>query len=259
VYDYGRHQELLMKIVALILFIVFALPSLVKADETWIIPVPDQMRPPFTYTDAGGYKGIYIDLMREIAQRIGVNLKEKTYPIVRRRELFIRGEIVITCCVNPIWRSRAEEKEVQLFSEPLHFGREVFIFPAQKSFPIPSPEALKAKSIVGIKGYTYLNEEHFGKRLDVREPEQIVRIIAADRGDTGLLQYEVAQFHASQQKVKIEFGPVNHSSPMQIRLHKSKAAYLPKINKAIADMKKDGFIDRIFKKYEKIKFPNTEQ
>ncbi len=233
---------------------LFLLPLTGKASETWIIPVPDQMRPPFTYHTNEGYKGIYVDLMREIANRIGVQLKEKTYPIVRRRELFVRGELVITCCVNPVWRSKPEEKEIQLFSEPLHFGREVFIFPHQKQFPIPKPEALKSKTVVGIKGYSYLGEEHFGKRVDVRDPGQIVRIVAAGRGDVGLLQYEVANFHANQQNVQIDFGPVHHSSPMQIRLHKSKAAYLPKINKAIADLKKEGFVERIFKKYETIEF-----
>lgn len=39
---------------------------------------------------------------------------------------------------------------------------------------------------------------------------------------------------------------------MQIRLHQSKAAFLPKINRAIADLKKEGIVDRIFKKYETI-------
>ncbi|SCA57724.1 conserved exported hypothetical protein [Candidatus Terasakiella magnetica] len=239
-----------MKKVALLLLFLVVLPFSAKATETWIIPVPDQMRPPFSYHGNNGYEGIYIDLMREIANRIGVRLKEKSYPIVRRRELFIRGEIVITCCVNPVWRSKPEENEIQLFSDPLHFGREMFIFAHQKKFPIPNPESLQSKSVVGIKGYNYLGEEHFGKRIDVRTPEQIVRIIAAGRGDVGLLQYEVANFHAKQQKVKIDFGPVHHSSPMQIRLHKSKAAYLPKINKAIADIKKEGVLDLIFHKYE---------
>jgi len=201
-----------------------------------------------------GYEGIYIDLIREVAKRIGVHIKEKTYPINRRRELFLRGKIVITCCVNPVWRSKPEEKEIQLFSIPLHIGREMFLFPNGKSFPIPNPESLKPKSVVGIDGYTYLGEKYFGTRMDVRDPAQVVRMISVGRGDVGLLQYEVANFHAKQQNAEIEFGPVHHSSPMQIRLHKSKAPYLPKINKAITDLKKEGVIKRIFKKYENFQF-----
>jgi len=141
---------------------------------------------------------------------------------------------------------------VQLFSEPLHFGREMFLFPYRKVFPIPDPQSLKSKSVVTIKGFNYKGEEYFGNRLDMRGPEQVVRMVAAGRGDVGLLQYEIAYYHATQQKVKIVFGPVHYVSPMQIRLHKSKAAYLPKINKAIASLKAEGVVKRIFKKYESI-------
>lgn len=42
--------------------------------------------------------------------------------------------------------------------------------------------------------FTYIGEKIFGSRMDVRDPEQVVRMVAAGRGDVGLLQYEVQFF-----------------------------------------------------------------
>lgn len=220
-----------------------------QAKEKWILPIPDHVRPPFSYQTDQGYQGIFVDLMQEVAQRIDVVIEEKTYPIVRRRELFVRGDLVITCCVNPVWRDKPEEKAVQLFSDPIYNSREMFLFPPQKAFPIPTPEALQNKTVVTIKGFNYLGEEHFGARLDVRDPEQIVHMVARGRGDVGLLQYEVAKYHAAVQGVDIIIGPIHHAAPLHIRLHKSKAAHMVKINKAIAEMKANGIIKQIFEKY----------
>jgi len=74
-------------------------------------------------------------------------------------------------------------------------------------------------------------------------------MVARGRGDVGLLQYEVAKYHAAVQGVDIIIGPIHHAAPLHIRLHKSKAAHMVKINKAIAEMKANGIIKQIFEKY----------
>ena len=218
---------------AALLFLLLLPWKAVQGQETWLLPVPDTSRPPFTILEAPETPGIFVELMQEIGRRIGVRMELEPLPTLRRREFFTRGLVVVDCCLNPLWRQRPDEQSVQLFSETLVRIPDIFLFPAESVFPIRNDEDLNDKRVIGILGYSYRNEAEFGERINAKSPEQMLRILNGKRGDVGILQWGVAQYYIQKLGLAIELGPAHHIAPLHIRLHRSKAEYLPKINEAV--------------------------
>ena len=197
----------------------------------------------------GDYVGFDIDLMKELGKRIGVTFKVEAAPLEDRRIKFAKGEFVVDCCLHPAWRKRAEEQAVQIFSDPIYSGLDVFIFIKGAEFPITDGwEELGDKRVAGLRGYHYKGEEAFGERIDASNQIEMLAFLSQGKADVGIMERHVASYYAHLTKKELVFGALQHRAEVSVRLHKSKQHYLNRINRAIADMRAEGVIEKAMRR-----------
>lgn len=223
-------------------------PLKVVAGDTLIMPVQAENLAPFKYWDGEEPAGIEVDLARAIAKEISSDIEFRKISIAQGRKAFEQGTITLDCCLNEIWFPRDEAKAVQLFSAPLYRLLEIWIFPKGRSFKFDSVKALKNKTVIGIKGFNYPGEEHYGKRIDGNSPLEVMEMLLAGEGDVAVLERHVASYLINKHHFPAEFGELYYAVNVSLRLHKSQEKQLPLINKAIIDLKARGEIQAIIKK-----------
>lgn len=217
--------------------------------EVWIVPVPDWNRPPYAYkTDNGIIQGIDIAILDEIGRRANIDMEMVSYSFANRQTDFINGKLVIDCCIASEWRITSEDIAVQRFSDPLYTGVDVFLFRKGSLFSISDNHMeLSDKVVAGMKGYTYINQEKYGSRIDFNSQSELLLAISSGQADVGILERHDAAYYARKLKLDIEFDSVQHAVEVRIRLHKSKAQYLDQINQIISELKSEEFINNIIK------------
>ncbi|MEH6630480.1 MAG: transporter substrate-binding domain-containing protein [Halopseudomonas aestusnigri] len=232
-----------------IYFLITISFSSVSYAEQWVLGIPKDDRPPLTYTKDGKHVGLIIDIVSEIGRRIGVDITTEVVGAPERRAGFVEGKYLIECCIIEGWRTRPEEQAVQLFSSPVLQIQDIFIFPPQQAFPIQNMAALKDRKIGTIRGYSYKGERNFGSRIDHESVMPLLESIAQGKVDVGIFQRRAAAFHSRKNNLNLTFGSMHHEVQASIRLHKSKAHFLPAINEAIKAMEKDGSFKNLSDKH----------
>ncbi len=226
----------------------FLLAYQVQAAGKWVMSVQQEDLAPFKHRNGAGPGGIEVDLVATIAQELGVDLEFRDYSIPDGRMAFEKGDVTIDCCLNEVWFPREQAKSVQLFSEPLYRLLEVWVFPKGKKFRFDSVEALKDKRVIGIKGFNYPGEEHYGTRIDGNSPMDVLQKLLAGEGDVAVLERHVTSYLINKRKLEAEFGNLYYAVDVSIRLHKSLEGQLPAINRAINKLKANGTIEDIIKR-----------
>ncbi len=232
----------------LVLLAAFAHLNWVHAEEL-VIPVYDRHQPPLVLLDDGAISGIYVDLFREILTRAGIAPRFVSVPKRRARIMFEEGESVLSCCDNPVWRTRPKEQQVQMFSVAFYNTRDVFVFPVGKRFEIDNLSTLSDKRVAVIRGYGYRGSEWFGERVDIAIESELLEFIALGRADVAIVNDDVAKLWLFENGPKVELGSYHDIASLHVRVHRKREDLLPKINEAIGDIIRDGTRDRIVNRY----------
>lgn len=201
---------------------------------------------PFKHRNGFGPGGINVDIMSAIAHEVGAEIDFKDYSIAEGREKFLDGEVTIDCCLNEVWFPN--QSDYHIFSDPIYHLIEVFVFPKGKVFPVPTTKALKDKTVIGIAGFTYPGQENYGKRIDGKNPREVLDLLIAGKGDVAVMERHAASFYINNFKFKAEYGDPYYSVKVGVRLHKTLAHRLDDINKAIEKIKKNGVVDTIIQR-----------
>lgn len=216
------------------------------ADEaSWMMPVQSGDFSPFKHQKGGTPGGIEVDLARAIAAKVGAPLSFKTLDVAEGRRSFLTGNVTVDCCLAKIWFPGPENDAVQVFSAPIYRLMEIWFFPPKKSFPIQSTKDLKDKRVAAIRGFTYPGQDDFGTRIDGGDVESVLKLILDGKADVAVLERHAAKYVIDRKNLKVEFGPPYYDVQAGLRLHRSLAAWLPKVNKAIAEMKDEGIVEAI--------------
>lgn len=200
--------------------------------------------------------GILSEVMIELNARLPNEITPiQPLPVKRAKIAFLKGTIQLECCVNPAWRDSKEDSEVSLWSDTVINAQEILIFPKGKRFVFEALKDLKGKQLATILGYGYVGDEFF-ERYDVLKNTSLLKMVAANRVDGSIIDHlEYRYAISSYQELvgaadNIDLGPVINESELKIRVHRSRADLLAPLNQAITDMKMEGVIDRIVKKYQ---------
>ncbi|MDV7338094.1 transporter substrate-binding domain-containing protein [Terasakiella sp. A23] len=233
---------------AVVTLMCFALcsPPAWGDEESWIMSIQKEDLSPFKHRNGYGPGGINVDLIAAIADEIGVELRFRDYPIDIGRQKFQKGELSVDCCLNPIWFPGQDN--IHVFSDPLYKLIEVWVFPKGKTFPIPSTKALSDKRVVGIKGFTYPNQDDYGVRLNGSSPLEVLQMLVDGKADVAVLERHAASFYINHNKFMVQFGDPYYSVNVAVRLHKNLAHRLDDVNKAVAKLKESGSVKAIIQR-----------
>lgn len=226
----------------------FSNESINGAQPVVDIPFYDSNRPPLIFVGEHIY-GIHADIFKKVLLQSGIKFSFQPTPHLRRRLLFEAGEVVIDCCSNPAWRQRPLESKLQLFSIPIDESADHYIFNQDKQLQVNAFSDLKDKVVGVIRGFSYSGSEYFGHTVKVKTEKQLLELVNLQRVDLAIVNKHVAKYYVNKKQLNIVIGPLHDKKTLHIRLHKSYAELLPKINRSIELLVQSGEKDSIIKRY----------
>lgn len=208
--------------------------------------------PPMMIED--GRRGIYQDILDELAELTGDRFDVQYLPYPRIGLLFEDGQLDIEPGVYPGWtQGRATPG---LFSAPFGKVVDVLVFAPDKAFPVREPEDLRGKSVGMVRGYAYpelaplIESGQLDRRNGLNE-QQLLSMLARSRFDQIIVNKAVAQYNlmAIPEYKRLQIGDVISSYDVSMRVHPRHAAWLESLDEAIMQLKQQGVIDRIYARY----------
>ncbi|SUD18707.1 substrate-binding periplasmic protein [Aquipseudomonas alcaligenes] len=234
--------------------LVFTLPMMAAAD-TLTYAVTDESWVPYWMVDDGQVSGVFSDVMHALDERLAVDLQAaRPAPPLRAQKMFRDGQVQLECCVSQQWRTAPEQVEVTLWTERVLEAHEVLVFAPGHAFAFTQLADLRGKTIATVRGYGYVGSEYF-RRHDSPDAIALLYKVAHGRSQAGIIdRLELAYLRHGHPQLqsgaaRVEEGPVINSSELRIRLHRSRAELLPALNAAIAQLRRDGSLQRIMSRY----------
>jgi len=208
---------------------------------------PEAPYPPFTYKEKGKLTGYDIEVMNEVAKRAGYKVEYKAMdfkgliPALDSKRIdVIANQMGIT----------PEREEKYSFSDPYAVSGSTIIV-NEKTTDIDSLDDLKGKVVGSTQGSLYAKtaEEAGAKVKYYKGANQVLQDLEADRVDAALNDrlFVLTELKKAGYKVKAvgETFDKNSSGLMMAK----KSPYQKDFNEAIAEMKEDGTLAEIGKKY----------
>ena len=253
-----------------IIFILFFIFSFANSQNTRpFIWIDDEDYKPLIYKDKNGKPaGIFNDIMSEIFKRLNIPLKKAVYPWKRTQKLIKEGKAdgMITVYTKERQKFMIATKPIWYVNETLFFRRDNP--KACKLLKVNSFEELKNFTITETIGSGWSKEQFkkYGIKNVIWVPntESAFNVLAKKRADV----YFTSDIHALellkqkqnignplykdyQQIVAITPPFIRLSFRLLIRKDSPYAKLVPKINKILDELKKDGTYQRIIQKYIK--------
>lgn len=209
---------------------------------------------PFSFPPGSARAGIYPDLIRAIAKESGDQIELVYVPAARLLRMFELGELDIEIGANPAWRKNSPIKSV--YSDSYGTAIEILCFYPGQSKPGDKGEDFPGWEIGVQTGYFYPRfEQAFAKgtvkRRDTNNAGHALRMLRAKRFSAVIVSKYAAEYYRKESPAQYECepGPVTDQAEEMLRLPASRAAALPRLNAAIARLKKNGTIDAIYARY----------
>jgi polar amino acid transport system substrate-binding protein len=214
--------------------------------------------PPFEYVDDNGNKiGFDIELMQEIARRMGVKLEWVDMPFDSLIASVQEGKIDAAIAAF----NYSEERDANIdFTEAYYLSEDAFVVADSFADEISAPEDA-AKYIVGVQTGTTQDSWLTENLVDtgLLTEDKLFRYDRADQAaldlKNGRIQVWVADYVPGLAVVnqlgglKVVYKGILSSGPMNIIIPEGSTDLAAEMNKAIAAMQGEGFIDGLALKY----------
>ncbi|MDD0842853.1 substrate-binding periplasmic protein [Pseudomonas sp. Gutcm_11s] len=208
--------------------------------------------PPMMIED--GRRGIYQDILDELAKITGDRFSVQYYPYPRIGLLFNERQLDIEPGVYPGWVKT--QPNPGLFSVPFGKVVDVLVFAPHRAFPVKQPEDLRGKSVGMVRGYAYpellpmIASGQLDRRNALNE-QQLLDMLSRSRFDQVIANKAVAQYNLLQipDYRHLEIGDVISSYDVSMRVQPKHAEWLDKLDAAIIQLKQQGIIDKIYARY----------
>lgn len=191
-----------------------------------------------------------------ILEQAGISASLSGQQFAKKRDLFVRGEILLDCCAISEWRERPEEKAVQLFSDPFFSSTEHFVTRADTSIDIVA-DADKLRFVM-VRGFTYPLEFQFESTIEASDIDEALDLLASGSADVGIASQRDFDRRMRLKSRPLQLGPVLWNVDLRIRVHKSRKDLLPKINEAIATLKQTNRIQAILDRQDAVRVPSGD-
>ena len=214
--------------------------------------------PPFESVDANGNKvGFDVDLMTEVAKRLGVKLEWVDMPFDSLIAAVQEGKI--DASISSFNYSEERDKTID-FSDAYYTSQDAFTVAEAFSSKIVNPEDVAAFKVGVQTGTTQdtwltdnlvktgkLSEENLFRYDRV---DQAMLDLKNGRVEVMMSDYVPAQALAAQLGgLKIAYQGVLSSGPLNIVIPQGDAELQKSINEIIKQLQSEGFIDNLAKKY----------
>lgn len=223
----------------------------IKPDSTLLIVGTNAEFPPFEYIENDKLIGLDIDLLREIAKRMGKRVEFKDMPFSTLiSQLQMGGVHLIAAGLTPT-KERAEHV---LFSKNYVQGEPLVIVTLATRTPLKTIEDLKAKDVIVNDGFTaasYLSSfpEITLKRLPTVADAFLA--LTSQRGDAFVTAYNtIKPFFDQYGSEKFMATPIEGThEPAAFAISKKHPELVEQINIILKDMEEDGSLEAFKRKW----------
>ncbi|MBL4798614.1 MAG: transporter substrate-binding domain-containing protein [Oleispira sp.] len=234
--------------------ILLLLPTIAPAEELTVILYTNGY-PPYSFPKESPYKGIYLDILEEVANITGDKFVAKYYPAKRKLKAFESGLMHIEPGVNPAWRK--SWKDISVYSIPFGVFTDVIFFKKGNQFSPVGPNDLKGKKILTVRGYRYpIYESNFQNnsiiRYDINNEFQMMNFLFSKNrdADAGFINKDILRYYMNESKMKFHIGDPIGEVPVTFRFHINKKHVIKRFNSALTSLINNGTIESIIKKYQ---------
>jgi polar amino acid transport system substrate-binding protein len=240
-----------------LVLMVLWLPRTSVSGEIHRVLFADTPYPPYMVGELGQHPtgGISVELLRELFGRLGVEVAVELHPWKRTLKLAEFGKVDGI----PLLMRNSERDRFLAFTEVLFESRELFHYRKDRfgRFSWQDYTDLEEYTIGLVSGYTYGPEflqavKDFNLKVKyANSSRQNLHMLYAGRVDLCLEEEMVARFMINENEnwkdsLKVAPKPVSvYPYYMAVSKKSEAVALLEPINRIIADMKKDGTVNRL--------------
>lgn len=222
---------------------------------------------PFEFKDKdakGGdedYKGLEIDMIREVAKRLGRATKMENIPFNGIIPAIQSGEVEIAATGMTMTKERAQKVS---FAAPFYESKLAIV--VKKGSPIKGAADLKDKEVavmVGTTGAKY-GETHGMKIKQFDNSSEALLELQVGNAPAAIVDKPVAEYYAALEgkgkgKVDVITIPDSKSELLGFVMKKENKELQQQVNKALNDMKKDGTYNKIYQKWFNVNAPDLPE
>lgn len=240
-----------MKSRGLAILLMFTIFVISKGGEVFEVVVNDA--PPYRIIDNENYSGIYIDIIKEVAEEAGIELKFKEMPFKRALESMKSGEADIMLGPN----KNSERNEFMYFIEECPFPREEKAFyVSDENKKIKKYDDLYNKKIEVLRGMAYFEKFDEDIRLNKVETSDYMNAIlkvSKGRSDVVIIPEQQGDFLLKESRIELIKSPYliegNLSFVSISKKSKNFEILKSKLTKGMLIAKKKGTFKKIIKRY----------
>jgi hypothetical protein len=185
---------------------------------------------------------VFRDVWHAILEDAGIETRLIAAPRDVRRDMFVRGELVLDCCSVEAWRNRPDEIAVQLWTSPFFYTVDHLILREGREYHLPDPDDLTAFKVGIVQGFAYKQDSHFGPVVSRVSLGEVFEAVASGEADLTIANHQEFRRRQRLNPLPLVLGPEYHRLALKARVHRSRADLLPRIEAAIARLQKSGRI-----------------
>lgn len=187
-------------------------------------------------------KSAFRDAWHAILAEAGIESDLVAAPRDERRQMFVKGDLLLDCCSVEAWRNRPEEVDIQLWSDPFFYTVDHLILQAGRKYDLANPQDLRAYRVGVVQGFSYRNDQLFGARVERVSLGEVFDAVVTGKADLTIANHQEFQRRQKLSPRLLVLGPIHHRLALKARVHGSRPDLLARINDAIAALKADGRI-----------------
>lgn len=223
--------------------------------------VPFEFKDNTAKGDDSDYKGIEIDMVREVAKRLGMKTKMENIPFNGIIPAILSKEADIAATGMTMTKERAEKV---CFAAPFYESKLAVVVPVKST--VKSAADLKGKKVaamVGTTGAKY-GQAHGMEIKQFDNSSEALLEMQTGNAEAAIVDKPVAEYYGALEgkgkgKVVVITIPDSKSELLGFVMSKDNKELQSKVNKALADMKKDGTYNKIYKKWFNVDAPNLPE
>ena len=204
--------------------------------------------PPFAYYKDGKPTGFDVDLAMELGKKLNKDVEIKDLPFDTL--LFSLSNKKIDIIISGMDITEERKKNVN-FSDG-YFSNEISILVKENDNSIKSVDDLKGKKIgtaVGTTSSNFVNTLKNVNNVNFNDSPTTILNLSSGKVDA-IVEDKVVAYNLISTNKGIKILDIElEKSDMGIALNKENLDLLNKINIALSNMKKEGFLDKLIKKY----------
>jgi len=236
------------RVFLIVIFIVLPIPSLAMpafaSEQMPLLTLNDSNKEPFTTGNRDGFLDI---VLTEAFRRIGFRLN--TVHLPPERGLLSANEGIVDGDVNRI--TGLDKIYKNLLRVPEKIRNSEFCALSKDASIINTPDELNKHVVGHIKGWKIFDKMMAGSKkvITANSPQQLFRLLKINRIDVALYDcvegLELAR-RLNMKELQI-LEPAFIQTELFLYLNKQHASLVPKLSKALRDIKKEGLYDRLYR------------